>query len=218
MLLSRHHEIITHWILWLCAVNIMYFIMVYVGCAYVCRGILTHSHPYTQISAISATVAIFAIPLMNASLLLIYATPFSLDFSSMHQVSSEITTSWQMFTLLLYHLVHHKELQESSSPRWIWRLTAGLCEASRRADWTLFACVSVRMCSPPLWKVCFFAPQTQGIWAAPLMMVFVAGSGTKMETCTGRQRLIHQVVKMWWEKEEGAVLLSCSNKGKCFIL
>lgn len=142
---------------------------------------------------------------MNASLLLIYAAPFSLDSSSMHQVSIEITTSWQMFTLLLYHLVHHKELQESFRPWWILEAHSRAPVKHQTED---LLCVCARVCSPHLWKVCFFSPQSQGFWAAPLMMVFAAGSGTKMETCTGRRRLIRQVVKVWEEEEERAVLLS----------
>lgn len=41
----------------------------------------------------------------------------------------------------------------------------------------------------------FLSPQHWGIWAAPLMAAFVAGSETKTETYTGRQRPIRQVIE-----------------------
>lgn len=46
--------------------------------------------------------------------------------------------------------------------------------------------------------------QTLDIWAAPLMMVFVDGSATKMETCTGRQHLIQQVIEEWNQPYKGS--------------
>lgn len=66
------------------------------------------------------------------------------------------------------------------------RCTAGLL----RAD--IFG-----MHSAPLYSaLCVFSsPQRRGIWAAPLMTAFVAGSETKTETYTGRQRPIRQVIE-----------------------
>lgn len=43
--------------------------------------------------------------------------------------------------------------------------------------------------------MCFNLLQRPAIWAAPLMTVFAAGSGTKTGTCTGRLRPIRQVIE-----------------------
>lgn len=67
---------------------------------------------------------------------------------------------------------------------------------------------------PLLWKVCFFSSiQSRGIWAAPLMMVFVAGSGTKTGTCTGRRRLIRQVIEGQLDSPQSHVC----NTAKCLF-
>lgn len=87
----------------------------------------------------------------------------------------------------------------------------GYCEALQRADWRL---VQVCAFSTSLKSVCFFSSiQSRGIWAAPLMMVFVAGSGTKTGTCTGRRRLIHQVIEGQLDSPQSHVC----NTAKCLF-
>lgn len=84
---------------------------------------------------------------------------------------------WNNKKRLHLHRYHNQEHE---------RRTAGLLHAD------IFA-----MHSAPLYStLCVFSsPQRRGIWAAPLMTAFVAGSETKTETYTGRQRPIRQVIE-----------------------
>lgn len=150
---------------------------------------------------------------MNALLLVICAAPFPIHFSPVHQISSERFQHYnkclRFYCIILFI---RRSFASPLAPGEVrGKKKQGYCEALQRADWRL---VQVCAFSTSLKSVCFFSSiQSRGIWAAPLMMVFVAGSGTKTGTCTGRRRLIHQVTEGQLDSPQSHVC----NTAKCLF-